>query len=948
MTPPSKSAKKQQSSAPRTRAGEKWARHTLAKMSLDEKLGQMVVVYYWGRFTSQEDPRFRQLLHRVKENRVGGIMLEARRTPAGIERGQVYPSAALVNELQRVAKIPLLVAADFENGTAMRLEEGTSLPSAMAVAATGDPQFAYVAGKITALEARAAGLNWIFAPVCDVNSNPENPIINTRSYGEDPSRVAEFVSQYIRGVQENGAMATAKHFPGHGNVNTDSHISVPVIPSSAAELERIELVPFRAAIAAGAGAVMSGHLAVPALEPEPDTPATLSPRTWTDLLRKKMGFEGIGVTDALDMGGVTTIDSAPNIAVRAIRAGADVLLIPPNPDAAIAALKQAVESGELPLARVNEAVLRILRAKADLELETRRPVDLKNLNAIFGALEFRVKAQEIADHGITLVRDEQKLLPLNAAKPLRVLLAIVSGDPDRHPGGALEQELRSRVESVQTVRVDTHFEMASAAKLPPSDAYDIAIGAVLVRVADRKGTVGLPQEQAAFLKKLLATSKPVVMASLGNPYLAGQFPEAKTWIAGFGTQDSVQRAMIRAIFGQIAIRGQLPVSVPRVAKIGSGVQLAANPMKLEPTPDSAIAKFKPAFDILERAVADRAFPGGVLAVGLDEKLLLHPFGRLSYHAKSSAVRADTIYDVASLSKVIVTTTAIMMLVAKQQIDLDAPIARYLSPCSGSASSDWRNQITVRQLLLHMAGLPAHREFFRKAKTPADVREQLFAERLTTSPGTKIEYSDLGFILLGEIIERLSGKNLDQFAQSEIFAPLGMQNSFFNPPRALRVRVAPTQEDKTYRKRLLHGEVDDANAYAMGGVAGHAGLFSTVGDIAAFAQMMLNGGIYAHTRILPRSIVNQFAKRGQVGDSARALGWDVPTGESSSGHYFSAQSYGHNGFTGTSIWIDPEKDSFVILLTNRVHPSAANEKIRQVRPALHDAVLEALGFAAEHR
>jgi len=287
----------------------------------------------------------------------------------------------------------------------------------------------------------------------------------------------------------------------------------------------------------------------------------------------------------------------------------------------------------------------------------------------------------------------------------------------------------------------------------------------------------------------------------------------------------------------------------------------------------------------------------------------------------------------------------MMLVAKQQIDLDVPIERYLPPCSGASESvDWRNRITVRQLLLHTSGLSAHREFFRKAKTAADVRKQLFAERLNTSPGTKIEYSDLGFILLGDIVERLTGRKLDQFAQSEIFAPLGMQNSFFNPSRALRSRIAPTQEDKTYRKRLLHGEVDDANAYVMGGVAGHAGLFSTANDIASFAQMMLNAGIYAHTRILPRSIVEQFTKRVQIADSARALGWDVPTGESSSGHYFCAQSYGHNGFTGTSIWIDPEKDLFVILLTNRVHPSAANEKIRQVRPALHDASIETLGLS----
>ena len=929
----------------RVRTGDKRARQTLAKMSLDEKLGQMVVVYYWARFTSKDDPSFRELMRHVEQNHVGGIMLEARRTPAGIERGQVYPSAALVNELQRVAKIPLLVAADFENGAAMRLEEGTSLPSAMAVAATGDPHFAYTAGKITAVEARAAGLNWIFAPVCDVNSNPDNPIINTRSYGEDPSRVAEFVSQYIRGVQENGVMATAKHFPGHGNVNTDSHISVPVISGSASDLERIELAPFRAAIAAGVGAIMSGHLTVPALEPAPDTPATLSPRIWTDLLRTKMGFEGIGVTDALDMGGVTTIDCAPNIAVRAIHAGADVLLIPPNPDAAIAALKQAVESSELPLARVDEAVLRILRAKTDLHLWDEPPVDLKNLNATFGTPGFRSKAQDIADRGITLIRDEQKLLPLNAAKPLRILLVIVSGDPDRHPGAALEKEVRARVEAVETVRVDTHFAPAHSAQLPSPETYDVAIAAVLIRVADRKNTVGLPPDEIALIKELLASARPVIMASLGNPYLVSQFPLAKTWIAGFGTQDVVQRAIIRAMFGQIAIGGKLPVSVPGVAKIKSGVQLAANPMKLAPPLESMSAKLEPAFDILQRAVADRGFPGGVLAVGVDENLLAHPFGTLTYAAKSPAVNADTIYDAASLTKAIVTTTATMMLVARQQIDLDVPIARYLPPCSNrSASSGWRKEITVRQLLLHTSGLPAHREFFRKAKNAAQVLKQIFAEPLIARPGTRIEYSDLGFILLGDIIERLTGKTLDQFAQTEIFAPLGMQNSFFNPPRALRGRIAPTQEDKTYRKRLLHGEVDDANAHAMGGVAGHAGLFSTANDIAVLAQTMLNGGIYAHTRILPCTIVEQFIKRVQIGDSARALGWDVPTGESSSGHYFSEQSYGHNGFTGTSIWIDPAKELFVVLLTNRVHPSAANEKIRQMRPVLHDAIMEALGLA----
>lgn len=944
MTAAASAQKKKAITPSRTQAGEKWVQQTLAKMTLEEKLGQMVMVYYWGRFTSTEDPDFRELLREVKDQHIGGLILQAQRTPTGVERSQVYPTAALSNELQSAAKVPLLVAADFENGTAMRLADGTSLPSAMAVAATGDPRDAFTMGKITAIEARAAGLNWIFAPVADVNDNPDNPIINTRSFGEDPARVAKFVAQFIRGVQENGAMATAKHFPGHGDVNTDSHVSVPVVPGDLAELNRVELVPFRAAIAAEVGAVMSGHLVVPALEPDRNVPATLSPRILTDLLRKKMGFDGIEVTDALDMAGVTAIDSPPNVAVRAINAGIDVLLIPPNPDAAIAAMKQAVESGELPITKVNQAVLRILRAKARLNLEQHRLTDLNRLNAVFGSPKFKAEARDIADRGITLIRDSAKILPLDPAKPTRVLLVILSGDPEPYPGALIERELRDRAGSVETVRVDTTFTKANSVQLPPVDRYDVAVAAVFVKVADRKGTVGLPAEEIALLNQLIAAGKPVIVASLGSPYLVAQFPTAKTWIAAFGTQDAVQQAMARAIFGQTAIGGQLPVSVPGVAKLGDGLRVAANPMVLAPAPGTVDAKLKSAFAILDRAVGDRAFPGGVLAVGWHDQLVVHPFGRMSDAPNSPAVKADTVYDLASLTKPIVTVTAIMMLAADNQVDLDAPISRYLPNRPAGPNPEWLEKITVRELLLHSSGLPAHREFYKNAVSPAEVRKLLYAESLVSQPGTKIEYSDLGFMILGDIVERLTGQGLDRYARGNIFDQLGMEDSYFNPPRALRARIAPAQNDVAYRKRQLHGEVDDANAFAMGGVAGHAGLFSTAGDLAAFAQMMLNGGIYAQQRILPRAIVAQFTRRVDVGDSARTLGWDVPTGDSSSGHYFSQQSYGHNGFTGTSIWIDPQKDLFVILFTNRVHRSAANDKIRQVRPAVHDAILEGLGLA----
>jgi CubicO group peptidase (beta-lactamase class C family) len=305
------------------------------------------------------------------------------------------------------------------------------------------------------------------------------------------------------------------------------------------------------------------------------------------------------------------------------------------------------------------------------------------------------------------------------------------------------------------------------------------------------------------------------------------------------------------------------------------------------------------------------------------------------------------YDVASLAKPIVTTTAGMILVQQDRLDLDQNVTNYLPEFALATKSDpdpsWRSRVTVRMLLLHDSGLPAHRDFYKEAKGHDAVVALALAEPLVHKPGAKVEYSDIGFILLGEIIERLTGERLDAFAKQEIFEPLGMDHSMFNPSRRLRADIAPTEMDSAFRKRLVWGEVHDENAWAMGGIAGHAGLFSTAKDVAAFAQMILNGGIYAHQRLLSRAVIAEFTARQTIGNSARALGWDVPMQPSSSGRYFSAESFGHTGFTGTSLWIDPERGLFVVLLTNRVNPTRANEKIRQVRPVLHDTIVEALGL-----
>jgi beta-N-acetylhexosaminidase len=929
--------------------GERWVAQTLKKMTIEEKIGQVFAVWAFGGFLSVESPEYKELLRDVEEKHIGSFAIQTQGSPLGIVRSQVYPTAVLINTLQSHAKIPLLVAADFERGTSMRLEEGASFPHAMAVAATGRPEDAYTMGKITALEARAAGVPWIFAPDADVNSNPGNPIINTRSFGEDPARVSDFAAAFVRGVQENGGLATAKHFPGHGDTSTDSHLDLPTVTSDRARLNQVELTPFRAAIAAGVSTIMTGHLAVPALDPDPDVPATMSPAISTDLLRRQMGFDGLVVTDALDMGGVTVRYPPGEVAVRSLLAGADVLLVPPMLDAAMEAVRDAVSAGRIPMSRIDQAVTRVLRAKAKLGLNKSKLVDLDALARNFDRPEFERAALDIADRGITLLRDDQHILPLDAAKPVRALLVAVSGDNDAYPAGNLEDEIRWRVDTLESVRMDTRFVRAETARLPSPDSYDVAIAAIFVRVADRKGSVGLPEDEAAIVDRLLAGGKPVIIACFGSPYLFDRFPAAKTWVAAFSTVDVAQRAMGRALFGQVPIAGRLPVNIPGAAALGAGLNLAASPMKLRAANAGSASKLndsklKPAYDLLDHAVADHAFPGGVLAIGFQGEFLARAFGRQTYDATSPAVTPDTIYDTASLTKAVVTTTLVAMQVEAGRLALDSQVARYIPEWSSGPNPEWRKNITIRHLLTHSSGLPAHQDYFLTIHSDREAIAKICSEPLEYAPGTKTVYSDLGFILLGEILKRVTGRTVDQMARERIFVPLGMNNTMFKPSKALAGRIAPTENDAKYRKRLLKGEVDDENAFAMGGVAGHAGMFATAPDLAAFCQMMLNGGLYSHQRLLTRATIAQFITPQSLAANTRTPGWMTPTPDSSSGRYFFSHSFGHLGFTGTSIWIDPERQVFVILLTNRVYPTRANDKIAAVRPAVHDAVMEALGLA----
>jgi beta-N-acetylhexosaminidase len=648
------------------------------------------------------------------------------------------------------------------------------------------------------------------------------------------------------------------------------------------------------------------------------------------------------------MGGITVRFAPGEAAVRAVLAGADCLLMPPVPDAAFEALQQAVKSGRISRERLDASVRRILEAKARLGLNDKRLVDVNAMNAHFAEAAWQKQAQEISDRGITLLRDTQHRLPLDGTRPSRALLLAFYADPEPTPGEDLERELKSRFDSVTTIRADTRFRDAANIKLPSSDSYDVAILALFVRVSDRKGNVDVPAEQAALANQVYKSGKPVITMAFGSPYLIEGFPQAETWLSAFGISDVAQISMARALFGEIPVRGHLPVTVPGVRlKAGFGIEVPADTMKLQPTDVRGEAQLQPAFDVVEAAIKDKAFPGATLAVGYRGKVSLHSFGKQTYEAKSPNIAIDTMYDIASLTKVVATTTIVAKLAEGDfpaRLDLDANVERYLPEWASGPQPEWRHRVTIRHLLTHTSGLPPFKEYWRTSKSKQDTLSKIFAEPLDYEPGKKEVYSDLGIILMAEIIERLTGQKLDMLAREYVFSPLAMTNTMFKPPKKLWPNIAPTEIDNQYRHRLIQGEVHDENAAAIGGVSGHAGVFSTAPDLAAFCQMLLNGGVYGHQRILRRATISEFTEPQQLSGGTRTLGWAVPTEGGSSGHFMGPHTFGHTGFTGTSIWIDPDRQLFVVFLTNRVHPTRENQKLAKVRPALHDAVMESLGLA----
>jgi beta-N-acetylhexosaminidase len=577
------------------RDGEKWAEKTLRKMSPEEKVGQLFMIWVRARFMNIDSPDYAQLRDTIRRDHIGSLAMTVPVDGPFLIKSEPYEAGMLLNQLQRDSKLPLLIAADFERGVSMRLYGTTVFPHAMAFGAAGKQDYAERFGKITAREARAVGVHWNFFPDADVNSNPANPIINTRSFGENPEAVGNLVASYIQGAHAEGMMTTAKHFPGHGDTDTDSHLGVARVGGNLARLQSVELPPFRKAVEAGVDSVMVAHVSVPALEADPNKVATVSPAIVTDLLEKQLGFKGIVVTDALDMAGLTRLYAA-NIgraAVDAFKAGSDLLIIPADLEASYKSMLDAVKTGEISEQRVDESVLKLLKAKASLGLHKARLVNVEELSKQVGKPEDIAFGEEVADAAVTLVRDNGHLLPLKHQGTVdtglpyqhteeihnRLVTVIFSDDMRMESGRAFERALRMRVPDANVIYVDprTAGAMSKEVLTTVQQAQAVIAGVYVVPTPGKMAnSVGLVDATGNLLQSLVTSvGDKMIVVAMGNPYVAAEYSAIQNYICTFSNASVSEISAVKALFGEIAIRGHLPVTIPNIAQRGAGIERPA-------------------------------------------------------------------------------------------------------------------------------------------------------------------------------------------------------------------------------------------------------------------------------------------------------------------------------------------------------------------------------------
>jgi beta-glucosidase-like glycosyl hydrolase/CubicO group peptidase (beta-lactamase class C family) len=954
-----------------------WVDSVFNALSEDERFGQLFV--------------FRAHLDKdsVYENQVDDLIRQYK--PGGIcffnptHAGTVEKQAALTNRYQASSpRVPLLVSMDLENGLGMRLRNtAISFPRSMMLGALQDNRLLYDMGKEVARECRRLGVQIDFAPVADINNNSANPVIGERSYGEDRYNVAAKAYQYMAGLQDGGVLACAKHFPGHGDTDMDSHFDLPLIPYDRARLDSLELFPFRLLAKNGIGSFMVGHLQVPALDNRPNRPTTLSRPVITDLLRKEMGFDGLIFTDAMEMEGVKKFYPNGLADVEAFKAGNDVSLLPVDMVATWAALQAALRDGSLDRNQLYASVKRVLRAKYRLGLTIPQRVETANLRRELNTPAAYSLKRKMVAAAMTLVRDDKELVGFPHLENIRFATVAV-GDTNR----TVFQTYCGYYAPV------VHYNMAKTADsivqhrlLDSLRQYDVVLAGLHgmrttpmpLRTAKADAGVdtmyGLTPNQIGFLHKL-SQQNTVVLTVFGNPYTLRWVGETAVLLQAYTEDPMAQEFAAQGLFGASDINGIMPVTANKLAHFGHGIRKNYLHKRLGYELPEAVGLSSDTLalmdGIVQEMIASGAAPGCQILVAKDNKIVWQKaYGYYTY-APNIPVTTETIFDLASVTKVAATTISVMKLTELGLISLDVPMSNFIPELKNTN----KNEVTSRAVLAHHAGLKPWIPFYLRTLTPDkmpmpelyhaasekdfqvpvakdlflrnawsdSVWQQVFKSPLLEERGYK--YSDLGLYLHARAVLNLSGKPVDVYADQYFYRPLGLATTGFNPwQKGLTLRCAPSEEDTYFRHRTIQGYVHDMGAAMLGGVSGHAGLFSSANDLAKIFQMLLNGGSYAGQEYLKPETVRLFTTR-YAASTRRGLGFDMKELDTKQTANMSTlagnNTFGHLGFTGICVWADPDKNLVFIFLSNRTYPSMDNSKLSNgdYRPRLQGVVYRA--------
>jgi beta-glucosidase-like glycosyl hydrolase/CubicO group peptidase (beta-lactamase class C family) len=949
----------------------KWVDSVYNTLTLEERIGQlfMVAAYSGGKSYNQS-----AITELINKHQIGGLIFM---------QGDPVSQANQTNIYQQLAQVPLLIGMDAEWGLGMRLTGVTDFPRSMMLGATRDSMLVYRLGVAVADQCRRLGVHIDFAPVVDVNNNPNNPIINARSYGEDKRLVARLGIAYMNGLQQNGVIACAKHFPGHGDTEVDSHKDLPVINKSLKQLDTLELYPFKRLINAGVKSVMVAHLNVPALENEQNIPTTLSKNTITNVLKGQLGFDGLVFTDALNMSGVTKYFAPGEVDERAFLAGNDVLLFSQDVPLAIQKIKAAINSGAASEGDLEQRVKKILAAKYDVGLNHFCPINTANLVSDLNKYAAPLR-EAAAEGGVTLVRDNNHLIGKILSGDARVSYIGVNTD---------QSVLYNQLSNVKpTIAFNWLPKGSSAATLKRLDQSMEETDVTIVAVHNMSfypsgGDYGLDAQQMSFLKSL--ESKPnVIYVILGNAYLLNNFCNAGSAIVSYEDDSITETVVSKILLRQMAPKGKLPVTpcpdmkAPPEEEAVEPEPVAAiksSDLKHVDFPADAGVVNPAALEKLNKFIAESmvksAVPGCRIVAAKNGKVFYdEAFGYYDY-SKAKGVELFTMYDIASMTKVTATTLAVMHLYEQGKLDLNKTLGDYLKWTHGTDKAG----LKIHDLLLHQAGLKAWIPFYKSTLTESgDLRPDLYRHekekdfripvakdlylrndyadsiwyQILQSPlenKGRYVYSDLDFYFLAAVVEQITNKQLNKYVEEQFYKPMGLKRITYNPLTKFKLSdIAPTENDVVFRKQLIHGYVHDQGSAMFGGVAGHAGIFASADDVAAIFQMLLNGGVYKGKRFFREQTIKYFTAYNST-ISRRGLGFDKPSADKDdggpAGNRVSGYAFGHQGFTGTCGWADPATGVVFIFLSNRVNPSAENNNINRlnVRTVAQDYIYEALGI-----